>query len=164
MNCTVWCRKKTLASDTPRFIVPSNCCPSAGWPVKSPSTTASLATSTSTTGAAITTWSAPNVAVRWNFFPAKWSSWNGKSDAVTITLRPAILFRFTAFAKIAARINVVASLRLRFSRPDPIFLVLDYRRWRQQVKRMERNIPRDTKQNDHSTERADRNRRQEEPG
>jgi hypothetical protein len=41
---------------------------------------------------------------------------------------------------------------------------MDYRRWRQQVKRMERNIPRDTKQKNHSTERTDRNRRQEEPG
>src|SRR5947207_2083146 len=65
--------------------------------------TVSHAMSTNTIAVAIITWSARNVAVRWNSFLPRWIAWSRKSDANTITLLLAIPSRFMEFARIAAR-------------------------------------------------------------
>src|SRR5277367_139750 len=66
------------------------------------------ATSTSTTAAAITTWFAPNVAVRWSSFLRKWTTSSRKSGANISMKPPAILSRFMESAKTAARRTVLS--------------------------------------------------------
>ena len=98
-------QKKMQVLAIPRFIALSSCWRSVGLPAKSPFTMALPVTNTSTTGAVITTWSAPSAAVPWNSFPVKWINWNRRLDVDTTTPPRATHFRSMAFAKTAARFN-----------------------------------------------------------
>jgi hypothetical protein len=90
-------------SALPPSIAPSSFWPSAAWPAKSRSSTELRAMSTSTTGAAIITWCAPNAAVRSSSSRPKLANWSRRSAANIITSPPATPSRFTESARIAEK-------------------------------------------------------------